>query len=156
MIEEHALIVSVANTPPHLAMLEVERAQACGLCGQTRGCGNRAWGNLFQHQQGQFPAINRIQAKVGDVVVVAIDERSVMWAALLLYLLPIITMLVLAAIAQASSDSEWAGLFGAVLGLAAGLLWVKGWLMARPHGFSQPEIVRLASDHTVNIQSAHE
>ncbi len=152
MIEEHALVVSVADSLPPLATLEIQRAQACGLCGQTRGCGNSLWGKLFRHQQGRFSVVNGIQAKVGDRVVVAIDERSVMWAALLLYLLPVITMLMLAAIVQASFASEWAGLLGAIAGLTGGLLWVKGLLVARPHGFAQPAIVRLACEQTVQIQ----
>lgn len=155
MIEERALIVGVTNDQQQpMALLEVERKTACGLCGQTRGCGNRIWGKLFHHQQGQFSAKNSIQAAVGQSVIVAIDERSVMHAALLLYFLPIVTMLIVAAIAQALFENELAGLAGALVGLCGSLFWVKGFLAARPHGFSHPEIVRLANAQVMTLHKA--
>ena len=150
MIEERALIVGLTDdTAMPLAWLEVERKTACGLCGQTRGCGNKVWGKLFRHQQGQFAASNPIQAGIGQSVIVAIDERSVMHAALLLYFLPIVAMLLMAALAQSLFATNAAALMGALAGLVGAWLWVKGFLAARPHGFSRPEIVRLASDNAL-------
>lgn len=153
MIEQRALIVGMTGDKAMpLAWLEVERKTACGLCGQSRGCGNKVWGKLFRHQQGQFAASNPIYAAIGQSVIVAIDERSVMHAALLLYFLPIVAMLLIAALAQSLFASNVAALTGALIGLAGAWLWVKGFLAARPHGFTRPEIVRLASDQCITVQ----
>ena len=46
MIEERAVILSLErdanniSSGDSIATLEIERKTACGLCGQTRGCGN--------------------------------------------------------------------------------------------------------------------
>ena len=44
---------------------------------QTRGCGNSIWGKLFAHQSTAFKAQNRINAKVGDSVIVGINEKRI-------------------------------------------------------------------------------
>lgn len=154
MIEERAVIVAlVPNSEPSLALLEVERQTPCGLCGQTRGCGNKIWGRLFRHQQGQFSARNTIGAEPGQRVMVAIDEQSVMYVALLLYFLPVVVMLMTAALANAFFASQLAALLGAVAGLLGAWFWIKGYLAGRPHGFSQPEIVRFATDACQKIDT---
>lgn len=153
MIEERAVIVGMDALPKPLVWLEVERKNACGLCGQTRGCGNKVWGKLFRHQQGWFAAKNSIQASVGQSVIVAIDERAVMTAALLVYLIPVVSMLLLGALAHYVFASEMAALVGSIAGLLIAWGWVKGYLAVRPQGFSQPEVVRLADTHNIIIQS---
>ena len=65
MIEQRAVILSLQSEPSQtqtIATLEIERITACGLCGQTRGCGNSIWGKLFGHQTAAFKAQNRINA----------------------------------------------------------------------------------------------
>lgn len=159
MIEERAVIVGMDALQPPLVWLEVDRKNACGLCGLTRGCGNKVWGKLFRHQQGWFIAKNGIQASIGQSVIVAIDERAVMTAALLVYLLPVISMLLLGALAHYVFANEMAALLGTFAGLLIAWGWLKGFLAVRPHGFSQPEIVRLAEVipladmHCIKIQS---
>lgn len=154
MIEERAVIVGMRNdADPSTVLLEIERQQACGLCGQMRGCGNKVWGQLFKHQQGQFLAKNTIQAQIGESVIVAIEEQSVMRAALLLYLLPVVAMLVLASVSTWIFSSELAALSGAVVGVLLSWIWVKHFLAVRPHGFALPDIVRLATEPCITIYS---
>lgn len=152
MIEEHAVIVAVDHhqTPVSVAYLEVERRAACGLCGQTRGCGNRIWGTFVGHHT-TFSAKNSIDALIGQRVVVVIDEKSVMYAALLLYLVPLVTMLIMAVIFAWIFASMGAQLLGAILGLILSWMWIKAFLSVRPHGLATPEIVRLADDQNVVI-----
>ena len=73
MIEEYAIVTKSAGTT---ATLEIERRTACGLCGQKRGCGNATWGKMLGHDSHDFTAENQIHAKVGDSVVVGIDEHK--------------------------------------------------------------------------------
>jgi sigma-E factor negative regulatory protein RseC len=154
MIEERAVILSLENQSGDVsdnstATLEIERKTACGLCGQTRGCGNSIWGKLFAHQSTAFKAQNRINAKVGDSVIVGINEKALLKSALLLYILPLATMLIGAILASQIRDTNGYAMLGAAAGLVLGLLWVKGHTMSNSYfKLQQPEILRLATQET--------
>jgi sigma-E factor negative regulatory protein RseC len=152
MIEERAIILSLDNLSSDVksdsvATLEIERKTACGLCGQTRGCGNSLWGKLFAHQSTAFKAQNRINAKVGDSVIVGINEKALMKSALLLYILPLATMLIGAILAtQLFADTNGNAMLGAAVGLVLGFVWVKGHTMSSSYfKLNQPEILRLVT-----------
>jgi sigma-E factor negative regulatory protein RseC len=147
MIEERAVILSLDNqSDDSTATLEIERKTACGLCGQTRGCGNSIWGKLFAHQSTAFKAQNRINAKVGDSVIVGINEKALLKSAMLLYILPLATMLIGAILATQIRDTNGYAMLGASAGLVLGFVWVKGHTMSNSYfKLQQPEILRLAT-----------
>ena len=161
MIEEHAVIISLeseayevdSSVAQSIATLEIERKVACGLCGQTRGCGNSIWGRIFSHQSTAFKAKNRINAKVGDSVIVGINESALLKSALLLYILPLATMLIGAILFLQLHDSNGYAMVGALVGLVLGLVWVKGHTMSSQYfKLQQPEILRLATaDAVINF-----
>ena len=145
MIEERAVILSLDNVTRN-ATLEIERQNACGLCGQTRGCGNSIWGKLFAHQSNAFKAQNRINAKVGDSVIVGINEQALLKSAVLLYIMPLVTLFIGAILMQQVFKTNGYAMLGALLGLVLGLLWVKGHTMSsRYFKLQQPVILRLAT-----------
>ena len=149
MIEERAIILSLESelsSTDSTATLEIERKIACGLCGQTRGCGNSIWGKVFAHQSTAFKAQNRINAKVGDSVIVGINEKALLKSALLLYILPLATMLIGAILATQIQDKNVYAMLGALAGLLLGFLWVKGHTMSSSYfKLQQPVILRLAA-----------
>ena len=149
MIEERAIILSLESesfATDSTATLEIERKIACGLCGQTRGCGNSIWGKVFAHQSTAFKAQNRINAKVGDSVIVGINEKALLKSALLLYILPLATMLIGAILATQIQDKNVYAMLGALAGLLLGFLWVKGHTMSSSYfKLQQPVILRLAA-----------
>ena len=160
MIEERAVILSLDHALSNAiasntiavttATLEIERKTACGICGQTRGCGNSIWGKLFAHQSTAFKAQNSINAKVGDSVIVGINEKALLKSAMLLYVVPLVTMLIGAILAKQLNTSELSAMLGAAVGLVLGLLWVKGHTMSSSYfRLQQPVILRLASDDAV-------
>jgi len=126
MIEEHAIVVDVDNDT---AMLEIVRKTPCGLCGQTRGCGISLWGRLFGHRSNIFKAVNQINAKAGDAVIVGIEEQALLFSSMLVYGIPLATLLVGALLAGVLVPSELHAdrnaIIGAALGLVLGLFWVK-------------------------------
>lgn len=155
MIEERAVILSLDNlsgdtNQTSIATLEIERKTACGLCGQTRGCGNSIWGKLFAHQSTAFKAQNRINAKVGDSVIVGINESALLKSAVLLYILPLVTMFLAAIVASYIRDTHTSTMLGAALGLVLGLVWVKGHTMSNSYfKLQQPVVLRLAGQESV-------
>lgn len=159
MIEERAIILMLESQAENesTATIEVVRKVACGLCGQTRGCGNSIWGKLFSHKATSFKAQNRINAKVGESVIVGIDESAVMKSALLLYMVPLATMMTGALLIAQLSNSDLVAMLGAAIGLVVGYFWVKGHTSGRIYYQShQPTILRLADDqietHSVKFQ----
>ena len=163
MIEERAVILSLEKSSHNssndsyldsVATLEIERKTACGLCGQTRGCGNSIWGKLFGHQTTAFKAQNRINAKVGQSVIVGINEAAILKSALLLYIVPLCTLFVGALLATYFWQSDGITMLGAAAGLVSGLLWVKGHTLSNSYfRLQQPVILRLAAnqDNVINI-----
>ena len=147
MIEERAVILSLDDVSSNLiATLEIERKTACGLCGQTRGCGNSIWGKLFAHQSTAFKAQNRINAKVGDSVIVGINEQALLKSAMLLYIVPLVTLFIGAILMQQIFDTNGYAMLGALIGLLVGMVWVKGHTMSSAYfKLQQPVILRLAT-----------
>ena len=146
MIEEHAVILTLEPQieSQSVATLEIVRKTACGLCGQTRGCGNSIWGKLFSHKSTQFKAQNDINAKVGDSVIVGIDESALMKSALLLYMVPLVSMLLGAILVSSMTSWEAAPILGAGAGLLLGFVWVKGHTSGKVYyQNNQPRILRL-------------
>lgn len=155
MIEEHALVVGVEQD---VALLEVVRRSACGLCGKTRGCGISLFGRLFGHKNNVFKAENTIHAKPGDNVVVAIEEQAVLMSAMVIYGVPLGALLLGAILGNTLSDgtasqADMYAFAGAIAGLLLGLGWVKGYATARvmSHRY-QPTILRLADAQVINFK----
>jgi len=158
VIEENAIVVGLEQ---NAAMLEIVRRTPCGLCGQTRGCGISLWGRLFGHRSNIFKANNQINAKVGDNVIVGVEEQALLISSLTVYGIPLVTTLVGALLASVifAGDSnhvnpDHADLYavmGAIAGLLIGLLWLKGHAAGRSMDARyQPVILR--ADKPFNSQ----
>lgn len=146
MIEQQAIILSteIQGEDQSVATIEVVRKTACELCGKTRGCGNALWGKIFAHKTTSFKAENSIDAKVGQSVIVGIDEKAVMKSALLLYIVPLVTMSIGTILASQISSTDFVAMIGAAVGLVVGYFWVKA--HATGHAYyqdHQPKILRL-------------
>jgi sigma-E factor negative regulatory protein RseC len=153
MLEEHAIVLSINpnshNLSDSIAVLEIQRKTACGLCGKTRGCGNSIWGKLFAHQSTSFKAQNPIKAKVGDSVVVGINERALLKSALLLYIAPLVTMMIGAILMNVLMHNNAGSMLGSLIGLIIGFVWVKGHTTASRYFLEQhPVILRLETQDT--------
>ena len=109
MIEEYAIVTAVRDDQ---ASLVLERRTACGLCGQKRGCGNATWSKMVKSQPHEFTAHNAIQAQVGDVVVVGMDEHAILRSVLYLYVMPLLGLILGALLA----DHLFANQFYVMLG----------------------------------------
>lgn len=154
MIEEQAIVLSVEQDN---TTLEILRSKPCGICGKTRGCGVSLWGRIFGHEASVFKAANQINAKVGDAVVVGIDEQAVILSALAVYGIPLITMFIggfLAGVfAPSALHADRNAVIGAALGLLTGGMWLKGHLQGRRlDARFRPVILRLGTESVVNFK----
>lgn len=148
MIEEQALVVGI---DAESAMLEIVRRSPCGLCGQTRGCGVSVWGKLLGHRTSVFKAVNSLNARIGDHVVVGVDEKALLASSMTVYGVPLALLLVGAGVGSwlAPAGGDVWPLVGAAAGLVIGLLWLKGHAMARGlDARYRPVILRQADVHS--------
>lgn len=124
MIEEQAVVIKASK---ERVTLEVVRDKPCGLCGQVRGCGNSIWGKIFSHQSGHIETRNDLNAKLGDVVILGIDETLMLKSALMLYGVPILFMFLGMVMANSfvKEMKEFFSLIGAVTGLFLGVVVIK-------------------------------
>jgi len=124
MIEEQAIVIKASK---ERVTLEVVRSQPCGLCGQVRGCGNSIWGKIFSHQSGHIETHNKLNAKLGDIVILGIDETLMLKSSLMLYGVPLLLMFLGMVIANSLAHEmvEFYTLVGAILGLFLGVVMIK-------------------------------
>ena len=124
MIEEQAIVIKASKQS---VTLEVVRSKPCGLCGQVRGCGNSIWGKIFSHQSGHIETRNNLNAKLGDIVILGIDETLMLKSSLMLYGVPLLLMFLGMVITNsfAKEMTELYTLVGAVLGLSLGVVMIK-------------------------------
>jgi sigma-E factor negative regulatory protein RseC len=124
MIEEQAVVIKASK---ERVTLEVVRSKPCGLCGQVRGCGNSIWGKIFSHQSGHIETRNDLNAKLGDVVILGIDETLMLKSSLMLYGVPLLSMFLGMVIANSFAKEivELYTLLGAVTGLFFGVVMIK-------------------------------
>ena len=124
MIEEEAIVIKASKEN---VTLEVVRSKPCGLCGQVRGCGNSIWGKIFSHRTGYIETRNHLNAKLGDVVILGIDETLMLKSSLMLYGVPLMLMFLGMVMANtfAKETTELYVLLGAVMGLFLGVVLIK-------------------------------
>lgn len=125
MIEEQARVVAVAGDMAEVATL---RHSACGHCAAKNGCGTSLLAAWFPQRELTFRLRNPVDARVGDTVVIGLNEDALQRSSLLLYGLPLIGLLGGAIVGERSFaalawPAELGAVTGSLLGLAAAL-WI--------------------------------
>ncbi|MDV3238395.1 MAG: SoxR reducing system RseC family protein [Gammaproteobacteria bacterium] len=145
MIEETARVVAAEG---EFVWVETQRQSTCGGCAARQGCGTATLAKVLGRRRTRVRALNRDAARVGDRVVVGIDEQALVRGSLAVYAVPLLGLLaggVLGALVQTRLQlaGEALTLIAGVAGLIAGLLWVKGFTR-RIRGDSryQPVVLR--------------
>lgn len=87
MITENAIVVSIENNQ---TWIETQRKSACGQCSAKKGCGTSVLSKVIGNKLSKMKAINKINAHVGDEVVVGLNEQSLLKGAFMTYLLPLL------------------------------------------------------------------
>lgn len=126
MIEESAQVISVEGEH---AWVETERRSSCSSC-STKGCGTGALSKVLGAKTQRMKVRNPVDAAAGDAVIVGIDEAILLKGSLFVYIVPLLLMLVGGLFGETiapqwGSSGEGMSLLFGLLGLAAGLLWLR-------------------------------
>ena len=144
MIETPALVVSTDDT---YAYVEPYSGGSCSSCSTTGSCGTAIFGKIFTQKPRVFRALNSIQAKAGEPVVIGLQEGVLLTSSLMVYMIPLLFIFagaILASLAGSTRElQEQYSIWGSGVGLAAGFAWIKWfhWRFATANKY-QAEILR--------------
>lgn len=89
MIEQTAIVTDVSS---HLATVQVVRESTCGQCQSQKVCGTQTLSKVLGKRFSSVQALNRINAQIGDVVVIGLRERVLLKSAFLVYIFPLVLL----------------------------------------------------------------
>ncbi len=141
MIEETGQVVRVQG---EFAWVESERRSSCGSCATQEGCGTGVIARALVNRAVTLKVLNRIDARVGDRVVVGIPESGLLRGAFAVYSVPLLALFAGALCGHwLAGDSDPAAIAGAAAGLAAGLAWLARFSRrTRADASFQPVVLR--------------
>ena len=152
MIEEQARVVAIEGD---YALVETQRKSTCESCAVNKGCGTASVSKVFGRQAVQLKALNHSNARVNGQVVIGIDEAWLLKGSFVAYVVPLLLMLFCAGIGEMIDARFWGGesegvtILGAMLGLAAGFIWLRRYTRnLRQQNVCQPEILRNVPSET--------
>ncbi len=128
MIEETGQVVDVKGA---FAWIESERTSTCGACNVRKGCGTAVLAKILGQRRIHLRVLNRINARVGDAVVIGIPESALVRGSLAVYAAPLAGLFAGAIAGDLlgslffQGGSDLPSIIGALAGIAAGLAWLK-------------------------------
>lgn len=141
MLETPAIVV---KTEAHAALVEADFGGGCGsgMCAKG-GCGTAVLAQMFSRTpRAPMRVGNPIEARIGERVIVGVEEGSLLRATLLAYLLPLALFVLGAVLPRSMHAADGAAALGALAGLVVG--WVAARLLSRGSQRRQPVILRRA------------
>ena len=87
--------------------LELQRGSACGSCELSQGCGTGAIGRLLRRRSRPLVIETDQNCEAGDEVQLLLPENSLVQASLLIYGLPLLSMVSAGLVASLAFDSDW-------------------------------------------------
>jgi sigma-E factor negative regulatory protein RseC len=139
MIEQQAQVTLVKGDQ---VWLTVQNQQGCQHCSLSEGCGTGSLGKLIGYRSTNWVFNNSLGLKSGDKVVLSIPDRSYLLGSFLIYILPLLSFFVSAAIAEYLWHTEWIIVLLSLSGLIGGILFSARLSRRRYAQRLQPKIIR--------------
>ena len=117
MLRETGLVSDLIG---ELAIVQTQNQMACGSCKVVDTCGN---GIIEKYLSGKIfssKVYNRLNAKIGDKVILEIPKSSITKASIIVYLVPLLSFILFASVASLFSYSENIIILISLAGLAFG------------------------------------
>ena len=95
----HSLATVVACHPGNI-VVSCQQQTSCGSCASQHSCGSGIVSKALPGRQHQITVATQQPVNIGDVVEIGLSERSMIHSALLVYVLPLLCLVVGAALGQ--------------------------------------------------------
>jgi sigma-E factor negative regulatory protein RseC len=155
MLEETGYVISKEND---YIWVETARKSACQSCMVSKGCGTSVISKLYGDKVSRFRTRNTMDARVGDEIVIGMQEGGLIKGSLVVYALPLVLLLLFAILTEqfvgvSSHNSELLVVLAGITGLISGFVIVR-WFSRRIANDAryQPVILRRTGRHvSVNV-----
>lgn len=121
MIRELGEVVALV---PGGVLVETQRASGCASCSSQKGCGVRVLQGVFGGRRHRVTAQTALPLRIGDRVELVLPASALVQAALLMYLLPLVALVVGAVIGQIVFHTNGAAILGSASGFVLSLVLV--------------------------------
>ncbi len=155
MITENATVIEIKNNQ---TWIETHRKSACGQCSANKGCGTSALSKVMGKKLSTMKAINKVNAEVGDEVLVGLNESSLLKGAFMTYMSPLLYLFAFSFVGQYLSDAlnisgdEWFVIAFAALGFYLGMQKLKKFSGAILEDENyQPIILKKINSNFINL-----
>lgn len=104
MLTENAQVLSYANG---IATVQCQSQSACGHCVAQQGCGNSVLAELTGKPGSHILTVESlIPLKAGQMVQIGLPEKSLIFTALLMYIVPLATIILTTLLTEGLALSE--------------------------------------------------
>ncbi len=145
-------LATVIATESNAILVSCQQQSSCGHCSNRDSCGTGIVSKVMPGKQHQIRIETEQPASVGQVVEIGLPEESLLQSALLVYLVPLIALVVGAAIgdwwfATLANGSEL-GTIATAFGFGGGAFWIVKHIARRHEHQSayQPTLLRVFGD----------
>jgi sigma-E factor negative regulatory protein RseC len=144
MIFEQGKVVSVEDD---YAYVEVIQQSSCQSCSASKACGTKVLKSLFQTKRHYlklpFAHLDSCPS-LGDQVEIEINEAALLKSSLLVYIVPLVSLVFFAILFDRLFASELLAMLGGVIGFTSGLVIARFYALfhARSEQF-QPRLSRV-------------
>lgn len=148
MIEENARVIAIEGKT---AWVETQRQSTCGSCSAKNSCGSSLLERFVGQRSSRLSVSLEAKVKVGDEVVLGLEESSLLRGSFAMYMMPLLLMLFVAVISEVLLPASWlasetASILGGLAGLGLGLFGLKAYAKrALIDGRFRPVILRRAA-----------
>jgi len=127
MIIETAIVKSVTGDQ---VSVQCESQSACNHCHASDNCGTGTVAKAFPHRTHRFTVTKTADVVVGDKIEIGLPEKNLLTSAMLVYLLPLATILFSLGVGQYLSqvfqfDGEGLIILAAFIGAYFGFAWTR-------------------------------
>ncbi len=140
------------------AWIETMQMSACTSCSAKKGCGQSALGSVFSGKRHLVKvsvpdAMSDIA--VNDKVELAIDELVMLRSSVMVYLLPLLSMVIGALIFSHlyATDDDWAAILGALVGFSGACFALRRFSLARANDVAYQPILHKIITRASDIES---
>jgi len=150
MLEEIALVVK--STPEQL-WIETQTRSSCSHCSSRSGCGTSVLAKLFSVKHSQVQLDNSLGVKSGEKVVIGMPDELLIRAAVRVYLLPLLAMVLMTILANIAGAGDGIQSLSGLAGLAIGFILLRQHSKGTAsHQHFKPRLLRLVDQTEVSLQ----
>ncbi|MBL4762250.1 MAG: SoxR reducing system RseC family protein [Gammaproteobacteria bacterium] len=140
MIEELVTIEAIDGDD---AWVVAQRKTSCSACSAKSGCSTGVLSKYIGNRFSRIRVKNIESAKVGDQFLLAMEEKSLVVNALIVYGIPLFFLLIMGSLfEQFSSVNQYASVLGVFAGFVLGLVFAQYLVKKNVFSLQEPVLIR--------------